>query len=156
MDTSQHGLEQCDSPMDAIHDAEMGEQQTPQPHHAETPDGEPDHSPKEVTDHFEEKNDACIQMTGTDAGQLIGKRDDLKSRQIPSHPVFSNQNSINEGHTMDNMEAERTQNKDTSKPEDTTVISKCPKKMSFDKLPDTPPERTRGASRRAAYKNGKD
>jgi hypothetical protein len=29
MDTSQHGLEQCDSPMDSIQDAEMGDQQTP-------------------------------------------------------------------------------------------------------------------------------
>jgi hypothetical protein len=54
------------------------------------------------------------------------------------------------------MEAERTQNKDTPKPEDTTVTPKRPKNMRFDKLPDTPPERNSGTSRRAAYKNGKD
>jgi hypothetical protein len=70
--------------------------------------------------------------------------------------VSSNQKSINEDVTMDNMEAERTQNKDTPKPEDTTVSSKRPKKMRFDRLPDTPPERTRGTSRPAAYKNGND
>jgi hypothetical protein len=44
--------------MDPIQDAEMGDQQTPQSHHAETPDGAQDHSPTEVTNHFEEKNDA--------------------------------------------------------------------------------------------------
>jgi hypothetical protein len=59
--------------MDSIQEAVMGDQQTPQPHQADTPDGAQDHSLSEVTDHFEERNDVCQQKTGTDVEQLTGK-----------------------------------------------------------------------------------
>ena len=131
MDTSPHELEQRDCLMDSTQDAEMGDHHTPQPHCAETPYGAPNHSSSEVTGHFEENNDVCQQKPGTEAGQLPGKRDDLKSRQTPRHPVSLNQTSINEDHTMGNMEASRTQNKDTPIPEDTSASSKRPKNMRF-------------------------
>jgi hypothetical protein len=57
---------------------------------------------------------------------------------------------------MANMDAERTQSKDTTKPEDATDRIKRPKKMRLDKPPDTPTERTRGMTRGTEKKNGKD
>jgi hypothetical protein len=101
-------------------------------------------------------NDTCQQQKGTDAGQITSKRDDIKSQQTPRHNVSSNPNSSNDDYTMDSVDEERTQNKDTIKPEDTTASLKRPKKMRLDKPPYTPPERTRGMTRRTAHKNGKD
>jgi len=117
MDTTPHEHEQCDSPLDSTQDAEMGDHHNPQPHYAETPDGAPEHLPSEIIDHIEEENDVCQQKLGTDAGQLPSKRDDLKSRQTPCHPVSSNQTSINEDPTINNTETIRTpQNRKTPQP----------------------------------------
>jgi hypothetical protein len=152
MDNTHLGLKKSDIPMDLNQDMEKGAQQTPQIYHTETPDDASDHPTTEVTDPFEE-TDACQQQTGTDAGQITSKRDDTKSQQTPRHIASTNSNNSNDDHEMISVEAERTQNKDTTNPEDTTTSLKRPKKMRLDKPPDTPTERTRGMTLRTAHKN---
>jgi len=146
--------ERCNSPMDSTPGTEMGDPQAPQPPCNRTFEGSSDPSLLEVTDPPRETNEACQQKTGTEDGPLPGKEDNTQSRQNQCNTLPSNQPSLREDDTMDDVEASTPQH-DSLKPEDPMANPKRPKKMRYDKSPLPPQERTRSMSRRVAHKDGK-